>query len=333
MRTVLPIVLAVCLSGCNRSTTTERVREVRVALPRDGITWLPIRLAQTLGYFGEQNLKISVSDAAGLSKAMESLLGGSVEVIGGGLSQTIQVAAEGRSVRSFVLLYTRSTMALAIAPGMTGKIKDVAGLKRHNIGITSPGSVTHQQLNFVLSKHHLSQDDVSVVSIGTGASSLSALERGKVDAAMLVGSALTTFERRNPGAVLLADSRTAEGTRKVFGSDTFPNTVILAQDSWLKANPDTARRFARSVLKAMGWMHTHSAEEVRAQMSESERMPDAEADLQAIRQAQQTLSPDGVMPDPAPELMRKFVAVSSEKVATANIELANIYTNEFVIGK
>ncbi len=185
----------------------------------------------------------------------------------------------------------------------------------------------------MLSKHHLSQDDVSVVSIGTGASSLSALERGKVDAAMLVGSALTTFERRNPGAVLLADSRTAEGTRKVFGSDTFPNTVILAQDSWLKANPDTARRFARSVLKAMGWMHTHSAEEVRAQMSESERMPDAEADLQAIRQAQQTLSPDGVMPDPAPELMRKFVAVSSEKVATANIELANIYTNEFVIGK
>ncbi len=109
-----------------------------MALPRDGITWLPIRLAQTLGYFGEQNLKISVSDAAGLSKAMESLLGGSVEVIGGGLSQTIQVAAEGRSVRSFVLLYTRSTMALAIAPGMTGKIKDVAGLKRHNTGLPLP---------------------------------------------------------------------------------------------------------------------------------------------------------------------------------------------------
>jgi NitT/TauT family transport system substrate-binding protein len=108
---------------------------------------------------------------------------------------------------------------------------------------------------------------------------------------------------------------------------------MLAQDSWLRANPDTARRFAKSVLKAMKWMGTHSAEEVRAQMPEATRMPDAEADLQAIRQAQQTLSPDGVTPDSAPHLMREFLAISSEKVRTANIDFTKVYTNEFVIDK
>ena len=65
-------------------------------------------------------------------------------------------------------------------------------------------------------------------------------------------------------------------------------------------------------------------------MSESERLPDVEADLQAIRQAQQSLSPDGVIPDSSPALVRKYLAISSEKVRGANIDLTTVYTNEFV---
>lgn len=294
MRNPVLVVLAICLVGCNHGTTPESAHEVRVALTRDGITWLPIRLAKTLGYFGEQKLNVIFSDVAGLSKGMEALLGGSVEVAAGGLIQAIQVSAEGRSVRTFVLLYTRSLMALAVAPTMTGKIDDIAGLKKRNIGITSPGSPSHQHLNFLLATHGLSPADVSIVSIGTGASSLSALERGKVDAAILVGSAIGSFKNRNPNAVFLADSRSEEGSKAVFGSDIFPSTAVLAEDRWLKANPDTARRFAASILKGMDWMRTHSAEDVRAKMPESDRLPDAEADLQAIRDAQKALSPDGV---------------------------------------
>ena len=119
----------------------------------------------------------------------------------------------------------------------------------------------------------------------------------------------------------------------MFGADIFPSTSILSQVSWLKENHDTAGRFAKAVLKAMEWMRTHSAEEVRAQMPEATRMPDVSADLQAIRQATQTLSPDGVTPDSAPQLMREFLAVSSEKVRKANIDFTKIYTNEFVIDK
>ena len=333
MRNLLLIILAICPVGCNRGTTPESTHEVRVALSRDGITWLPIRLAKTLGYFADQKLNVSVSDVAGLSKGMEALLGGSVEVTAGGLTQAIQVAAEGRTVRTFVLFYRHPSMALAIAPNMTGKINDIAGLKKRNVGITSPGSPTQQQLNFLLFTHGLSPADVSIVSIGTGASSLSALEHGKVDAAILVGSAIGSFKNRNPNAVLLADTRSAEGAKAVFGSDFFPISGVLAQDGWLKANPGTARRFAASVLKGMDWMRTHSAEDIRAKMPETDRMPDAEADLQAIRDAQKLLSPDGVMPEAGPDRVRKFVEISNDKVRTAKIDLRSVYTNEFVTTK
>jgi NitT/TauT family transport system substrate-binding protein len=332
LRKLISLLLVVCLAGCQRSKSVE-AREIRVALTRDGITWLPVRLANTLGYFGERNLKVSTSDVSGLSKAMEALLGGSVEIAAAGLDQVFQVAAEGRNVRSFVVLYTRPTMTIAVAPAMTGKITDISGLKKHPFGVSSPGSPTHEQLNYQLATHGLSADDVSVVSIGTGAASLAALEHGQVDAAVLVGSAITTYEGRNPGAVFIADSRTAEGSRKMFGAEIFPNAVLIAQDSWLKANPDSTRAFAGAVLKAMAWMRTHTAEDIRAKMSESERLPDVEADLQAIRQAQKTLSPDGVILDSGLEVVRKYVAISSEKVRGANIDLTKVSTNEFVTAR
>jgi NitT/TauT family transport system substrate-binding protein len=83
----------------------------------------------------------------------------------------------------------------------------------------------------------------------------------------------------------------------------------------------------------MEWMATHSADEVRASIPEALRMPDAEADLEAIRQVQQTMSRDGIMPPDGPETIRKYVAVSDERVRNAHLDLSTLYTNEFAMGK
>ena len=78
-------------------------------------------------------------------------------------------------------------------------------------------------------------------------------------------------------------------------------------------------------------MRNHSAEEIRGKMPEGLRMEDIEADLMAIRHAQHILSPDGAIPPEAAELVRKWLAVSSEKVRAAHIDLAKTYTNEFIV--
>jgi NitT/TauT family transport system substrate-binding protein len=263
---------------------------------------------------------------------MESLLGGSADVTPGGLSQAIQVAAQGRAVRCFLQLYSRPTIALVVAPSGTAKIRAIGDLKGRRVGVSSPGSPTHQFLNFLLASHSLSHADVSVVSVGTGATSIAALEHAKVEAAVLVASAITTFERLYPKATVLGDTRTEEGARQVFGVPTFPSNGLDAREDWLRANPEIARHFVRAVMKAMAWMASHSAEEVRATIPEALRMPDADADLEAIRQAQRTISPDGIMPPDAPETIRKYLAVSDEKVRHAQIDLSRLYTNEFVRG-
>jgi NitT/TauT family transport system substrate-binding protein len=58
-------------------------------------------------------------------------------------------------------------------------------------------------------------------------------------------------------------------------------------------------------------------------------MPDADADLDAIRYAQHAMSRDGILPSDAPETVRQILALSNEKVRTARVDLSWTYTNEF----
>lgn len=88
-----------------------------MALSTDAITWLPVHLAQKLGYYQQESLSLVVSDVAGLSKGMEALLGGSADAAGASNMLVIQVAAEGRSVQCFLTLYSIPSYALSDTNG------------------------------------------------------------------------------------------------------------------------------------------------------------------------------------------------------------------------
>ena len=198
--------------------------------------------------------------------------------------------------------------------------------------MSTPGSFTHQFLNFLLVTNGLSPEDVSTVSVGMSASSVSALEHGKVDAAVLISSAISAFKERHPSSAFIADTSTVDGVREAFGADTFPSLGLAAQDSWLRGNAETARRLVRALKRGVRWVRDHPAEEVRGMIPEGARMTEA-ADLQSIRRIQRGLSTDGQMPPGSPELIQKFLAISDAKVRAAHIEAANVYSNEFASAK
>src|SRR5688572_11848625 len=104
------------LAGCTTPGVDSALGDVRIALSRDSIAWLPIYVARSLGYYQDEGLTITISDVAGLSKGMEALLGGSVEVAGSTATLSVQVAVEGRPVRTFLSFYTRPSLALVVAP-------------------------------------------------------------------------------------------------------------------------------------------------------------------------------------------------------------------------
>ena len=318
------------LLGCTARGHDPAVREVRIALSRDGITWLPIYIAQSLGYYQEQALTVTISDVAGLSKGMEALLGGSVDVAASMPALTVQVAVEGRALQTFLSFAARPSMALVVAPKARATIRSIADLRGRRVGVSSPGSATHLLLNYALVSNGVSPHEVSIISIAAGAASLAAIEHGQVDAAALISSAITVMEERHPDLRILVDMRTPTGTETAVGSPTFPSSTLVAKPEWLKGDNEVARRFVRATLEGMQWMRSHSPEEVRTHIPEALRMPDASGDVAAIRLFQRNLSPDGAMPADGFDIARRVVAASNEKVRATPLDLTRLFTNEFV---
>src|SRR6188474_1579945 len=93
--------------ACGGPYAAPNLRPVRIAIHRDPIAFLPVSVAQTLGYYSQEGLAANVSDVSGGTKAMEALIGGSVDVAAGSMSDVVQVAAEGRKLRGFLVLYPR----------------------------------------------------------------------------------------------------------------------------------------------------------------------------------------------------------------------------------
>lgn len=286
-----------------------------------------------LGYDREEGIAVEPSELAGGTKAIEAMLGGSADVAAGSMSDAIALAAQGRRVRGFLLVYKRPSSALAVAPAAAGTIRTVRDLKGHTVGVSAPGSASHQILNFLLVTNGLMPDDVSTVSVGMSTTSISALEHRQVDAAVLLASAVPTFELRNPGTVFLADTRTQSGTKQLFGSENFPTLSLLAENSWLEQNGDAARRLARALKRAMRWVREQPVEKVREMIPAEARMTPAEADFRAIREAQAAMSSDGLVPPGSAATVARFVAVSDARVRAAHLDPETVYTNQFASDK
>jgi len=320
----LALIACLAVASCGSRHGTE----IHLALQPPSTNNYPSHFAQWLGFYEQEGLHVTIAQIAGASKVLEALIGSSADVGGGVYEQTIQMAAEGRDVVSFVSLLRSPNFAVAVAPGRS--IKSIADLRGKTAGVSSVGSPSQFYLNHLLIGARLLPGDVSTVGIGMGATAVAAVERGQVDAGTLFGSAITALEARQPNLVLLADTRTPEGLRAVFGVDDYPASCLLARAEWLKANPDAARRMAKAVLRSLAWIREHSPEEILARIPAEFRIGDPAAELAAIRLAKPMYSIDGRINPESADAVRRVLAGSLDRVRTARIDLSRTYTNDFL---
>jgi NitT/TauT family transport system substrate-binding protein len=185
-------------------------------------------------------------------------------------------------------------------------------------------------LNYLLIRNGLTPESVSVTGIGGAATALAAMERGKVDAAIMTDPALAQLSKRAGPLTILADTRTAEGVRSLCGVESYPASVLYARSEWLAANPGTAGRLARAMKRTLAWMQSHSPREIADRMPVSHRGEDEAVYVEAIRASMPVFSPDGVMAAEGPAAVEKVLSASLSKVREAKVNVARTYTNRFV---
>ena len=319
-------------AACTRAPESGAGPHVRIAVGgQNQLTYLPATLARELGFYRDEHLDIELQDHAGGAKSLQALLGGSADIVCGFYDHTIQMAAEGREFVAFVTMLRFPGLVLVTSP--RSPVTTIEDLKGRVAGVTSPGSSSHMLLTFLLRRHGVPVDSVSVTGIGAVGTAVAAVERGTVDAAMMADPAFTIVQRRAPGGRVLADLRNAEGVKAALDANTYPAAVFYSSGDWVRANRDTAARLARAIKRTLGWMHTHTADEIAAKLPADFRGDNSAVFVEALGNTMAMYSPDGVMPDDGPKAVHALLSESLDKVKTATIDLSKTYTNEFVNGR
>jgi len=302
---------------------------VRIAIGgQNQLLYLPTTLAAELGYYRDEGLTVDLQDFPGGSKALQALIGGSADVVSGFYDHTIQMAAEGREMTAFVTMLRYPGLVLVTSP--QSAVRRVEDLKGRIVGVTTVGSSSHMLLTYLLKRHGVAADSLSVIGIGTAATAIAALEHGKVDAGMMGDPAYTILSRRTPGARVLADLRTGDGVREAFGADMYPASVLYSTTAWIQGNRDTTSRLARAIVKTLAWMQTHTPAEIAEKTPPTFRGGDTALYVDALKNSMSMFSPDGRMEGGGAEAVRKLLADSMDTVAHASIDLTKTYTNEFI---
>jgi NitT/TauT family transport system substrate-binding protein len=320
-----PLILLLLLTACSRDT--PKTLPVRLAVGGQAqLIYLVATLAQSLGFYRAEGLDVTIQDFPGGSKSLEALLGGSTDVVCGFYDHTIQMAAQGKDVRAFLSVLRYPGLVAVAGP----KISSIADLKGKVVGVSSAGSSTQMFLNYLLSTHGISPADVSVASIGMSATAVAAITHSKVDAAMMTDPALEIVLQQMPGLKILADTRTAAGTREAFGVEAYPSVVLYSTPRWLDAHREEATRMARAGLMTMDWLRANSVTQIRERMPAEFRTGNESADTAGLEALKAMLSPDGKLNLETAAAVRKVLSVSIPNLGDAKIDLAQTFTNSLI---
>ncbi len=314
------------LASCSR----RKANVIRMAVYQGAGGYATVPLAESLGYFVQEGLSVELDEFASVAKALQAVLGGSAEVAATAFEQILLASAAGKDTRCFFVLATRPANVLAALPGRT-RIERLSDLKGRTVGVTTLGSVAQNVLSLALIRNGMSLSDVAPVAIGTGAASISALEAGKVDAAVLNSLAFETLRLRHPGIHVLYDSRTEEGSERLFGRPHIAGAALAALPRWLAENREAARKLGRAVSRASRWTRVTPADEVLPRMPEWHQTPGSPAARHALQVSLSSLSEDGRMPPGAPEAVRDYLRLAAN--GSLDVDLGRTYTEEFLEGK
>jgi NitT/TauT family transport system substrate-binding protein len=203
------------VSACSRGSSKSSSVTIAVG-GKSLIYYLPLTIAERLGYFTAAGLNVQVVDFSAGSLALKALVGGSADVVAGAFEHTLAMQAKEQPLRAFVLLGCAPQIVLGVSKRALPEFHGVAELKGKKIGVTAPGSSTHVLLEYVLRQAGLTRDSVAVVGVGTGASAVAALRAGQVDGLSNLDPAIAILERAGELQVI-TDTRSVAESQRVFG--------------------------------------------------------------------------------------------------------------------
>ncbi len=289
--------------------------------------YLPLTIAEQLGYFKAEGLELEISDFSGGARALQAVVGGSADVVSGAYEHTINLQGKSQYFRAFVMQGRAPQIALGVSIKAMPQYKSVADLKGKRIGVSAPGSSTNMVANLVLSRAGLKAADVSFIGVGTAAGALAALRSGQIDAMCNIDPVMTMLEQKGD-VKIISDTRTLKGTVEVFGGP-MPSGCLYAPTEFVQKHPNTCQALTNAIVHGLKWLQTAGPSDIIKTVPEGYLLGDRGLYLASFNKVREAFSLDGVVPDDGVRIALKALASFDATLKPEKIDLAKTFTNEF----
>lgn len=232
------LVLALVLTACGAVGPAARPDEVILIIPVSemGLPYAEFAVAEEMGYFAEENLKVRLELQPGLTDGVKAVASGAAHFDFAAPNVVMIGRQAGMALVSVFGSVQRYQFGFAVAPD--SPVKDIPDLKGKRIGLPTAGTETIAIP--ILQAAGVQSSDVTFEQPGFDARP-AALTQKRVDAVMTWDTEVATW--------------IASGVALRFlpGSDyiDYMGNGVTTSEQLIKDKPDLVRRFLRATAKGM----------------------------------------------------------------------------------
>ncbi len=240
------------LSACKNDDTytTLKINEVT-----HSIFYAPMYLAESLGYFEEENIKIELTNGGGADKVMSAVLSGDSDIGFCGPEAALYVLVGGSSdVPTVFGQLTKRDGSFLVSRNPEPNFS-WENLKGKEILAGRKGGVPAMTFEYVLKENNLAdgKDGLKLNYDVAFNLMVSAFEAGTADYCTMFDPTAYEYEAAGKGYVVASVGE---------ASGEVPYTCYIAKNSWLEKNEKSAEGFLRAITKAVKFINEKSETEV-----------------------------------------------------------------------
>jgi sulfonate transport system substrate-binding protein len=324
----LVLAIVVCVAGAAHGQAPEKKQVTLGVGGKTALYYLPLTICERLGYFKEQGLDITINDFRGGAQSLQALVGGSVDVVTGAYEHTIRMQAKGQDIRAVIELGRFPGIVVGLRKERAQSYKSAADLKGAKIGVSAPGSSTNFFVMYLMSKAGLKPTDASYIGVGIGASAVAGMKKGEIDALSNLDPVITKLSQ-DGDIKIIADSRTEEGTRAIFGGSN-PAAVLYLKHDFAEKNPNTVQALVNAFYKTLKWLEKATPEEIAATVPEEYFLGDKALYVAAVQANMEVYSRTGLIPAAGMRSAADMLLAFDEELRGAQIDLSRTFDDRFV---
>lgn len=319
-QTLTGALVALCLSLF--LSTAQAGTKVTFAEAVRGEGWLPIYLAQELGYFEEEGLIPEFVTYKDGPLAQMGLLNGDAQFCIIGFEPVLMAFDKGQKSKAILTTLNSQPYTLVSRPA----IKRITDLNGKVVFGGMPGSAPYYFVKTALRNAGLNPDkDVTFASLEYGAE-LVAMSKEDLDAGYVRATRFKQIEEI--GGNVLVDATDPAQHKSIYGSERYEAMIVQVTDEFIKEHPELVQGFANAVYRAIEWQDSHSDEEVAKKIEPM--FPGRNIDASIIKVLRRCLSSNGQFSEEGYRAVVDFCVANG--VIKSDIPMDDIIDQSFIIG-